>query len=69
MSASSADFTLYWNYDAGFAVVLTYVLLSTLAGVGYGAAYHVTGRVEAGMLVHFLLNLTHLFLFTYPFAA
>ena len=48
---------------------MTYVLLSTLAGVSYGAAYHVTGRVEAGMLVHFLLNLTHLFLFTYPFAA
>ena len=48
---------------------MTYVFLSTLAGVGYGAAYHVTGRVEAGMLVHFLLNLTHLFLFTYPFAA
>ena len=47
---------------------MTYVLLSTLAGIGYGAAYHVTGRVEAGMLVHFLLNLTHLFLFTYPFA-
>lgn len=48
---------------------MTYVFLSTLAGVGYGAAYHLTGRVEAGMLVHFLLNLAHLFLFTYPFAA
>ncbi len=48
---------------------IMYVFLSTLAGIGYGAAYHVTGRVEAGMLVHFLLNLTHLFLFTYPFAA
>lgn len=47
----------------------TYVLLSTLAGIGYGAAYYVTGRVEAGMLVHFLVNLSHLILFTYPFAA
>lgn len=59
---------------AAFGVVhiaggTTYVLLATLAGIGYGAAYHVTGRVEAGILVHFLLNLTHLFLFTYPFAA
>ena len=47
----------------------TYVLLSTLAGIGYGAAYYVTGRVEAGILVHFLFNLSHLILFTYPFAA
>ena len=46
-----------------------YVLLATLAGVGYGAAYHLTGRVEAGIVVHFLVNLSHLFLFTYPFAA
>ena len=47
----------------------TYVLLATLAGIGYGTAYHLTGRVEAGILVHFLLNLSHLLLFTYPFAA
>ena len=48
---------------------MTYVLLATLAGIGYGAAYYVTGRVEAGIVVHFLLNLSHLILFTYPFAA
>lgn len=47
----------------------THVLLATLAGIGYGAAYHLTGRVEAGILVHFLLNLSHLVLFTYPFVA
>ena len=47
----------------------TYVLLATLAGIGSGAAYHLTGRVEASILVHFTLNLAHLFLFTYPFAA
>ena len=47
----------------------TYVLLATLAGVGYGAAYHLTGRVEASILVHYTLNLAHLVLFTYPFAA
>ena len=46
-----------------------YALLAALAGIGYGAAYHLTGRVEAGILVHFILNLTHLLLFTYPFAA
>ncbi|MDE2661478.1 MAG: CPBP family intramembrane metalloprotease [Gemmatimonadota bacterium] len=59
---------------AAFGVVhiaggMTYVLLATLAGIGYGAAYYATGRVEAGILVHFLLNLSHLILFTYPFAA
>ena len=47
---------------------ITYVLLATLAGIGYGAAYFFTGRVEAGILVHFLVNLSHLVLFTYPFA-
>ena len=46
-----------------------YVLLATLAGIGYGAAYHLTGRVETSILVHFTLNLTHLILFSYPFAA
>ena len=30
-------------------------------------AYHLTGRVEASIVVHFLLNLAHLVLFSYPF--
>ena len=46
----------------------TYALLATLAGLGYGAAYHVTQRVEASILVHFTVNVVHLMLFTYPFA-
>ncbi len=50
-----------------FAGGTTYVLLATLAGIGYGTAYHLTGRVEAGIVVHFLLNLAHLILFSYPF--
>ena len=52
-----------------FAGGTIYVLLATLAGIGYGAAYHLTGRVEASILVHFALNLAHLVFFTYPFAA
>ena len=48
---------------------ITYVLLATVAGIGYGTAYHLTGRVEAGIVVHFLLNLSHLVLFSYPFVA
>ncbi len=48
---------------------IAYAVLATLAGIGYGAAYHVTQRVEASILVHFTLNLVHLMLFTYPFVA
>ena len=48
---------------------IAYAVLATLAGIGYGAAYHVTQRVEASILVHFTLNLVHLTLFTYPFVA
>ena len=48
---------------------VAYAILATLAGLGYGATYHATQRVEASILVHFALNLTHLLLFTYPFVA
>jgi len=48
---------------------IAYAVLATLAGIGYGAAYYFTHRVEASILVHFTLNLVHLMLFTYPFAA
>ena len=43
-----------------------YALAATLAGVGYGIAYHRTQRVEGSMAVHFGLNATHFLLFTYP---
>ena len=46
-----------------------YVLLSTLAGMGYGYAYHRTGKIESAILTHFLLNFLHILLFTYPAAA
>ena len=48
---------------------IAYAFLATLAGIGYGAAYQLTQRVEASILVHFTLNLVHLMLFTYPFIA
>lgn len=44
----------------------TYVVLSTVAGFGYGALYQLTGRIEASIVCHFALNLTHIILFTYP---
>lgn len=44
----------------------TYVILSTVAGFGYGTVYQLTGRIEASITCHFALNFTHIILFTYP---
>ncbi|MBC2885365.1 CPBP family intramembrane metalloprotease [Ochrobactrum sp. CM-21-5] len=44
----------------------TYVVLATVAGLFYGMAYLRTGLLIAPVLVHFLLNLTHALLFSYP---
>lgn len=44
----------------------SYVLLSTVAGVGYGLAYRWSGRIEASIATHFAVNLVHFTLFTYP---
>ncbi|WP_426205155.1 CPBP family glutamic-type intramembrane protease [Pseudomonas sp. TWP3-1] len=46
----------------------TWVLLATLAGVGYGLAYRF-GGLGAAILTHFGLNLLHFGLFTYPMLA
>ncbi len=43
-----------------------YVLTATVAGVGYGYAYHRTQRIEAAMGVHFCANALHFLFFTYP---
>jgi len=45
---------------------INYILLATVAGIGYGWAYRHTGRIEASILTHFSLNSLHLLLFTYP---
>lgn len=44
----------------------TYVLLATLAGIGYGWIYAMTGSLAASILAHTALNLLHLLFFTYP---
>lgn len=53
---------------AHFAGGAGYVALSTLAGLVYGYVYQRTGRIEAAILTHFLLNAGHFLLFTYPAA-
>lgn len=69
-----------WRFGAFLAVVIaallfglvhfkdgaTYMALSALAGCFYGLAYLKTGRIEASILMHFLLNAYHLLLFSYP---
>ena len=45
---------------------IKYVVLAIIAGVMYGYVYKITKRIEASILTHFLLNLTHILLFTYP---
>jgi membrane protease YdiL (CAAX protease family) len=42
-----------------------WVALGSIAGVGYGVAYRF-GGLQAAVLAHFGLNVTHFFLFTYP---
>ncbi len=44
----------------------TYGALATVAGLGYGYAYRQSGHLEAPILVHFFVNLTHLLFFSYP---
>ena len=53
---------------AHFAGGAGYVALSTLAGLVYGYVYQKTGRIEAAILTHFLLNAGHFLFFTYPAA-
>jgi len=43
-----------------------YVMLATLAGLGYAYAYHLTRRIEAAIFVHFAVNAVHFVGFTYP---
>lgn len=45
---------------------IKYVLLATLAGLGYGWAYKRTKRIEASILLHFALNSMHIIFFSYP---
>lgn len=46
----------------------SYILLVFIAGVVYGSVYQITRAIEASILCHFLFNVTHFLLFTYPLA-
>jgi len=42
------------------------IVFASLAGLGYGLIFHITGRLWAAVLVHFLFNFSHLLFYTYP---
>ena len=42
------------------------IVFATLAGLGYGLVFHLTGRLWAAVLIHFLFNFSHLVFYTYP---
>ncbi|HEY0588705.1 MAG TPA: CPBP family intramembrane glutamic endopeptidase [Pseudoduganella sp.] len=44
-------------------------MLASLAGLGYALMYARTRRIEIAIAAHFLLNLMHFIVFTYPRAA
>lgn len=45
------------------------VVLTTIAGAGYAAAYARSRSIESAVLAHFMLNAIHFVAFTYPSAA
>lgn len=51
---------------AHFAGGVTYMLVAALAGFLYGFVYLSTGKIWHAILIHFCLNMVHLYLFTYP---
>ncbi|MFN7095697.1 MAG: CPBP family intramembrane glutamic endopeptidase [Burkholderiales bacterium] len=44
-------------------------VMAMLAGLGYGYAYLKTGYLETAVITHFLINLAHMLLFSYPMLA
>ena len=50
------------HFSGGFS----FVLLAMICGFCYGLVYIRTGYIEASIFLHFLVNLTHFFWFSYP---
>ena len=48
---------------------VSYVMLATLAGIGYACAYATVRRVEAPIITHFAVNAVQFVGFTYPHLA
>lgn len=50
------------HYTGGYK----YIFLATIAGIFYGISFATTKRIEVSIFTHFILNFTHLLLFSYP---
>ncbi len=53
---------------AHFAGGFEYIILATVAGILYGYTYKITGRIEAPIITHLLLNSAHFIFFAYPYS-
>ena len=60
---SSLIFTLF---HLAWIAYLPFLALVFIAGLAYGALYLWTGKIEAAILCHGVVNTLHFFLFTYP---
>jgi membrane protease YdiL (CAAX protease family) len=58
---------LFGIAHAGGGVAM--IVLATLAGIGYGLAAWRSGRIEAAILAHFVVNALRFLLVTYPLLA
>jgi len=45
---------------------LQFAAVAAVAGIGYGLAFHVTGRLSVAIALHGLVNLLHFTLLSYP---
>jgi uncharacterized protein len=54
---------------AHYAGGINYIILATVAGIGYGLVYQQSKSIEASIVTHFLLNAVHFIFFTYPVLA
>lgn len=52
----------HWNMIG----MTNYIAATFVAGLFYGYVFHVTKRIEASILLHFMVNVLHFFFFTYP---
>ncbi len=53
---------------AHFTGGIYYIFVASLAGLLYGYVYLNTGKIWCAVLIHFSLNMLHLYCFTYPLA-
>lgn len=51
---------------AHFMGGLSYIAVAAVAGFGYGYIFYKTQRLEWAILCHWLVNVCHFFMFTYP---